>query len=155
VSDVLAVIITVCSGIITGTYVFEMVVVTPALATVPMETSARIHRLLFERLPNRYMPPLGIALGLSVPALLLLAGGDLSDTALALYVAGWVASAVAAFLTFRFSRRMDKTIVGWVETEAVSQEYARTRASWDRLMRVRGLLGLAGFVCFCAASAAS
>lgn len=141
-----------CCGIVTGVYIFEMVVVVPAVNAAPTQLlSAQIHAALFSHLPNRFMPWLGISGGLAAVALLLFED-DLSDSATALYAIG-VACWVATFVILvGMSRGIDKTITRWVETSLPEAEYPATRKRWDGLMYTRGPLGLAALSCFIAAA---
>lgn len=135
-----------CSGIVTGTYTFELMVVVPALSTVPSEESARVHRLLFRNLPNRYMPWLGIAA--AVAGILLLFQDEVTGTARVLYIVGLVAWSGTFILLAGFSRPIDQTISRWVETSFPVDLYPQKRASWNRLMMIRGPLGILAFGCF-------
>ena len=134
-------------GIVTGTYTFELLVVVSATNTAPPALSAQIHRALFSHLPNRFMPWMGMSGGLAAIALLIVEDG-LSGTATALYAIGevfWVATFV---ILVGMSRPIDKKITRWVETSFPEEEYPATRKHWDRLMFVRGPLGLAAFALF-------
>jgi Domain of unknown function (DUF1772) len=149
--DVLVFLNLLCCGIVTGTYVFEMVVVVPATGAAPPLLSAQIHRALFSHLPNRFMPWLGITGGLAAVALLVFESDSLSDSATVLYAVGiafWLCTFV---ILVGMSRPIDKQITQWVETNFPESEYPAVRRRWDTLMFTRGPLGLAALACFIAA----
>jgi hypothetical protein len=139
-----------CSGIVVGTYCFELLVVIPATRAVPSLLSAQIHGALFSHLPNRYMPFLGVMT--AVGAVALLAFEDVSDTARLLYGLGLAAWAGTLVIVAGFSRPLDKQIVAWEQTALPEEDYAVARKKWNTLMVMRGPLGVAGFSCFLAAS---
>jgi hypothetical protein len=145
--DVLVFVNLFCCGIVTGVYVFEMVVVVAAVDAVPTQLSAQIHAALFSHLPNRFMPWLGISGGLAAIALLIFED-DLTDAATTLYAAGSLCWVGTFIILAGMSRPIDKKITGWVETSLPDGEYAATRKRWDRLMYTRGPLGLAAFSLF-------
>jgi hypothetical protein len=140
-----------CTGVVSGTYVFELLVVVPALAAAPEGLSAQVHRALFSHLPNRYMPLVGVTGGMAA-ALVLVLDESVTGTARALYIAGLAMWGVTFVLLAGFSRPIDKTIARWGETDLPAGEYGPIRAAWDRLMMIRGPLGLAAFACFIVAA---
>jgi len=139
-----------CCGIVTGVYVFEMVVVVSAVNAAPIELSAQIHRALFSHLPNRFMPWLGVGGGVAALALLAFEEGGLSPTATVLYAVGTVCWFTTFVILVGISRGIDKKITVWVETSLPEREYPATRKRWDQLMYTRGALGLVAFSLFTA-----
>jgi hypothetical protein len=139
-------------GIVQGTYTFEMFVVVSALNEAPPELSAKIHRALFKKLPDRYMPWFGTTGGLAALALLLFGGEKISPTARRLYAIGapfWFSTSI---ILLGQSRPIDKQISAWVETSFPEEQYPAVRKKWDRLMYTRGPLGAIGYSSFVAAA---
>jgi hypothetical protein len=139
-------------GMVQGTYTFEMIVVVPALNDAPPELSAKIHRALFKKLPDRYMPWFGTTGGLAALALLLFGGDRISPTARRLYAVGapfWFATSI---ILLGQSRPIDKQISTWVETSFPEDKYPAIRQKWNRLMYMRGPAGAIGYSAFVAAA---
>jgi hypothetical protein len=139
-------------GMVQGTYTFEMLVVVPALNDAPPELSAQIHRALFKKLPDRYMPWFGTIGGLSALGLLLFGGDEVSPKAKRLYALGapfWFSTSV---ILLRQSRPIDREISNWVETSFPADQYPAKRKAWNRLMYTRGPLGAVGFSSFVVAT---
>ena len=139
-------------GVVQGTYTFEMLVVVPALNEAPPELSAQIHRALFKKLPDRYMPYFGTVGGLAALGLIFFGGEHVSGRARALYALGapfWFSTSI---ILLRESRPIDKQISEWVETSFPADEYPAVRKKWDQLMYKRGPAGAVGFAAFTAAA---
>lgn len=138
-------------GVVQGTYTFEMVVVVPALSEAPPELSAQIHRALFKKLPDRYMPYFGTIGGLSALGLVFFGGDQVSGKAKAFYALGapfWFSTSV---ILLRHSRPIDKQISAWVESSSLPvDEYPAVRERWNQLMYRRGPAGAVGFGSFVA-----
>lgn len=146
-ADLLAFVNLLGCGIVTGTYVFEMLVVTAALRLVPEEVSAQVHSAFIGHLPNRYMPLCGSLGGFSAVALVLL--GDVSDSGRVFYLAGIVSWVSTFVLLFGVSHPIDVKINAWVEAGRVPRdEYADARRRWDRFIFIRGTIGLAALSLF-------
>ena len=111
-------------------------------------TAIRLH-VAFDHYVEWSMPPLTIATFL-VGVAGLIVNGSLSGEAVALIVAGLVATAVVAaisqFINVPLNARMRKWGRG-----TVPPEYPGIRRRWDRAHRARTIAGQIALVCFAAA----
>jgi len=135
------------AAIVTGTLVFEFMVVVPTLKQFPAAMGARVHKTMLGSLPDRYMPLSGALAGIA--GLLLLLFHSHATTLSTVFTAiGFVCWLVLFVSTFVFSRRTNMMIGGWSLDEP-HDDYPQILQGWGRLHALRttaGFLGLLAFV---------
>jgi Domain of unknown function (DUF1772) len=152
-ADVLRSLNLAAAGILAGALLFELLVLVEAFRRIDVDTSARMHRVVLENLPDRFVPAAGAIAG-ATGVLLAVLPDQGTTTSRILYGAGSLAAVGVGFLTFGLSRPLDRMIASWPDGPA-PEEYAGVRRRWDRLLARRTGLHLLALCCYVAGAIAS